>query len=659
MPVLTNPELAAEQWLPVASLGRTADLGLRTALGKFGDIAAAAIAVLRRLNATLIGLPDDYGLVLGTPLSLYRHPTWTDNGNGSYTRSVAGWGGLGGTRAGMVGKVCHITFKVDSITAGTSLGIYRRNAANTDNDLLTTINVVAGQTYTASGLIVFDFSQTLWIDNNTFSGTISNLVVREILSAQHFIDSTGTQPVTAINDLVGLTLDRVGTVGAELPKSVGAGWVDNGNGSYTHAVAGWATLGAWQTGAVGKYYRITFKVDSITAGSTIKVFRRNVGNTFNDELQTINISAGNTYTSGIFPITYQQDPIIWLDSDTFTGTISQLSVKELTGNHATQATTASKPLVARVPRRLGPNLVSNGGFDSDVSGWATSYSATAAWVAGRAQLTIASGQATARLRVSAPLNLDTSKSYVISGSVQNISGTVASYLKVSTSASLDSAYVNTPTVASGVTSQANAVFTPASSVVYVGGVVDGVAGNVGSFDNIEVREVLEWTNALSFDGSNDFLQTGITTGNEGWVCAGVTLTSTAPSNQSIFYSGADGDATAGAWLAVSSGTVRCSVGNGTTRNQRFGAAIPAANTPFVIDGGWNAAEVFVGLNGSTLSAAKAIDCTTANTFRIGYTAGGSPLTGPMTALIYTPTLPSAADRALIRKWIGSLQGQAL
>lgn len=170
--------------------------------------------------------------------------------------------------------------------------------------------------------------------------------------------------------------------------------------------------------------------------------------------------------------------------------------------------------------------------------------------------------------------------------------------------------------------------------------------------------------AWQFDGSNDFLQTGITTGNEGWVCAGVTFRGAASAIESVAGSGAKAPTSKGVWLArvgaVTENTLWLAAGNGTTRNIAAKTDAVLRNSPKVIEGGWIASTIFVGVDGVSATAVPSGDLTPPNgLLQVGSVGGVSPLMGPMTATVYTPVLPSAADRALIRRFIGSLQGQQL
>lgn len=171
--------------------------------------------------------------------------------------------------------------------------------------------------------------------------------------------------------------------------------------------------------------------------------------------------------------------------------------------------------------------------------------------------------------------------------------------------------------------------------------------------------------AMSFDGVNDFLQTGITTGNQGWVCAGITPTKVTSGYEVVFNSGAMDSTTPGISLdrinPGVSGIRIVSAGGGLIR-QVTSRVLPTVGVPQVVDGGWSSSTTLVATNGIE-------DSTTGISFTGGsiaalsigrmYNGLGTVLQGPATAFIYTPVLPSASQRQLIRRWVGSLQGQTL
>jgi len=188
--------------------------------------------------------------------------------------------------------------------------------------------------------------QGIWLDPSDFSTL--------------FQDASGTTPVTALGQPVGLALDkRLGLVlGAE----------NITNGSFDSGTSGWAAYAAATisvvanelqvnvTGAsggfsenqtlsnvlAGKWYELSFDVRLGTYSGNLDVF-------VNGVLAAGGISATSTRTRKtvkfLSPIT--DPPIRITRSTAATGTVyfDNISVRELAGNHAYQTTAASRPTV--------------------------------------------------------------------------------------------------------------------------------------------------------------------------------------------------------------------------------------------------------------------------------------------------------------------------
>jgi hypothetical protein len=153
-----------------------------------------------------------------------------------------------------------------------------------------------------------------------------------------FQESTGTTPVTASGQVVGLFLDKQNGYirGAELATSMtsnnGSVVYSGGVATYTASAAGNGVVQTILT--LGKTYEATFRVVSISSGS----IRPNAGNT----------GSGTTVTT---PGTYRQ--ILVCSGNTVaavsaianpcTAVVDSVSFKEVSGNHATQSTSGSRP----------------------------------------------------------------------------------------------------------------------------------------------------------------------------------------------------------------------------------------------------------------------------------------------------------------------------
>jgi hypothetical protein len=179
-----------------------------------------------------------------------------------------------------------------------------------------------------------------------------------------FQDTAGTQPVTAANQGVALALDkRLGLkLGPELVDldNLPTPIIANAGGSVGAWSAGSKTFSNTVTGTNDSHPRFAFNL-GLTVGLRYKVTGRLSG-----DLSAISSSGGiRTAVSGT-EARVQYDPstgmfqgypqsasdVLQFTTDgrqTFNLTIEELSVRELKGNHATQATTAARPLTVIHP----------------------------------------------------------------------------------------------------------------------------------------------------------------------------------------------------------------------------------------------------------------------------------------------------------------------
>jgi hypothetical protein len=171
--------------------------------------------------------------------------------------------------------------------------------------------------------------------------------------------STGTTPVTAVEQPVGLMLDRSRglVLGAELAPAVASisGTVDNAGGSSGTFSAGvWSATCGSDTGyprlrltvpgiVVGRSYQVTF---SATLSGTITSLRVRLatGGSAND-IGTLTSSGTVTGIAVAATTDFIEFPPLTTASASFTVTVTALSVRELPGTHATQATSASRPVL--------------------------------------------------------------------------------------------------------------------------------------------------------------------------------------------------------------------------------------------------------------------------------------------------------------------------
>lgn len=172
-------------------------------------------------------------------------------------------------------------------------------------------------------------------------------------------------------------------------------------------------------------------------------------------------------------------------------TIDNVSVREVVGRPLTQPTTGFKPKLKRVPKRLGPELATNGDFANGSTGWSLTAAAT---VSGGSLSLNGSGSDA----------LATQSSQCFSGTSYQVSYQVTSFTSGNVSVNFGG-QASMPVNAVGNYSQVLAPATSNSTGVVVQARF-GI-GFVGTVDNISVREVLEWGWAWVFDGTNDILAT--------------------------------------------------------------------------------------------------------------------------------------------------------
>ena len=192
-------------------------------------------------------------------------------------------------------------------------------------------------------------------------------------------DAAGTTAVTTPGQPVGLRLDKSKglALGAELVSngdfSAGlTGWTNNSNGTGTAIVAdGVLTL---------------TRVDAANRGRVDQGFATVVGRTYKATCNLFNLTIQATTTNGgagfassssnvlVFVATTTTTFITALGISGTTGTIDNISVRELAGNHATQSVLASRPVYGIEPAGGRRNLLT----------WSEGFDVTASWTASNA-----------------------------------------------------------------------------------------------------------------------------------------------------------------------------------------------------------------------------------------------------------------------------------
>ena len=177
-----------------------------------------------------------------------------------------------------------------------------------------------------------------------------------------FQDAAGTIPVTGAGQPVGLILDKSKglVLSSELVKNgdfsdgstdwnLEATWVLSNNATIaTNAPAGTSTYQNLTT-TLGRFYKITFTVSNYIAGSVFPTL-------FNGDNGAV-VSSNGTFSSIVLKRNAGLSAIGIASRDSFSGTIDNISVKEIAGNHAYQTTSSMRPLLVASPQRLDYDTV--------------------------------------------------------------------------------------------------------------------------------------------------------------------------------------------------------------------------------------------------------------------------------------------------------------
>lgn len=586
------------------------------------------------------------------------------------------------------GKRYQITFTTTTAIASGALGVRIGGVASSS---LT--QVTAAGTYTIEGVADGPSLRPMRLSGFSDTVNITSISAKEILGYTHgnppvrnYFDSAGTDildSVTQIDQPVGLTLDGAGTVGVELAPAISlSNWqvsgadathiatVSNGTVRYqSDTTSPQLVFGTQQPCVtVGKTYLVTVVCSAWTSGA-VKVFE-NSGGTLGG------INGVGTF-SGVVPASQAYIALTRATANVDL-TISSISVRELPGNHATQPTTGSKPALRRglVNQLLWSRDFTNAAWfktSVTVSGSALTTTAVDESVRPTTPITVTPG-AVMTLAVSAKRGTATNVKMSVWNltTPSNILASDSYYNEIN--ASTFSIAVRTFTVPAGCTSIYVYPLRDSGSIGTT--FVDGFALFSGTVTaqqilaagGIPLTTTAPASSALGnywwqFDPAapGDFLQTSITTGNEGWVCAGVNFTD---SNSTIVVSGAGSNAQKGIWAyrTASNDYMNMLVGNGTLVSNANACPMPA-NVPCVWEGWWTATTVGQAVNGvGAADIARTGDASPPPaSLRIGaYTDGVTyAANGGISVTVICPTLPPPADRALIRAWVGSLQGQTL
>jgi hypothetical protein len=282
---------------------------------------------------------DVFVEVNGTPVSWNRGVGYAASGRMCVTDTVSAsdvW--LGGYRLDTLGRmVCG-----DGVEAARPyVFVSGLPTDKRDGRLIRQLNNPIG--WTPANLFASG-EQGAWYDPSDFSTM--------------FQDSAGTTPVTAVGQLVGLILDKSKglALGSELVT----------NGTFNTDISGWTKAAgstdplSWDAGTLKvtndlAYYASGYTVLSgLTIGKTYKCVATNVQSTIQAKINIVGLSgvesiipSGATGTLYFVATATSHNLSCASNQNTLGGYArwDNISVKELAGNHATQATAASRPVL--------------------------------------------------------------------------------------------------------------------------------------------------------------------------------------------------------------------------------------------------------------------------------------------------------------------------
>lgn len=257
---------------------------------------------------------------------------------------VVGWGGVYSSAfSTSIGNTYSVRLDILSSVGNPAILIVQTSTGT--NITVLASNLPAGSfTYTFTATVS---SVRIYIGNTnsaTSDRLIDNISVKEIvgytnqitgLTAGNYIDSLGTT-AGAYDSPLGLALDANGVVGPELVTSPNVAGLPAGGGTRFYNLASKMA----SSPVANKTYQIRYQVTGYTGTGNVGL----AGAAPAGVVQQ-NHTADGIYES-IQTVTASGDLALFT-SNTNTCNFVLLTIREVTGNHATQPTTASKPLLRR------------------------------------------------------------------------------------------------------------------------------------------------------------------------------------------------------------------------------------------------------------------------------------------------------------------------
>lgn len=646
--------------------GRLQDGGYKPLMKR---LEAAMFAACRASGASAWYVPDDF-LTLGPEQAPAIDSTWVVND--------AGWAAVGATAVATACPSAKSFYKAGALQAG-KLYYYELtvSAWSAGAVYLSFGGSADGRTFAAVG----KFSGVIsgagsngnlnLVTAGITTATVSGISVREVLSMKGFQDASGTLP-TYLDGVAGILFDTAGVTGPELitNQHTSSQWTAEGtapptavNGSDTYlgkscrsvtfpvvASGGYAVSRARDsestfTVAVGVNYTASFEYAlsrDLTAGESVAI-----AITGSSGIYSKSVSAGAP--GGVWVPATGGQPALASGAGTslrpyattlnapLTVYVRALSVKVAGGNVVTQATAGNRPLVSRIPRKLGPELMTGlaiSGTNATNTGSASGNGFTINQV---------DTSSIVGATISLPVVPTAGKSYYVTSTISGLSGYG---FKVD-----NLAWSPAPVQAT-----AGFVLTATSSPSPSIYIYRGSTPAAGTFSNISVREVLEWSYALTFDGNDSLAAPASIIGTNlsqpytmiAWGRVGAVGAARAMQGDAARWIGIS---SSGKAIASNSGTAS-QIGT-TTLQQGAGAIIEAV---------WDGAAMSVYLNGTreVNQVPTGAPITAASAHSVGQ--AGSAVNFWNDALggaVVCPAVMTDAQRLAVRRFAAAQMGLAL
>lgn len=239
--------------------------------------------------------------------------------------------------------------------------------------------------YTGLNNLGLNSTQNVFSPSNLFSGGAQGVWYDPSDLTTMYQDSVGTTPVTAVEQPVGLILDksRGALRGSELAAATYAtpSGADNittptSATSFTQTAGTTAPRTYLNFAATAvSYFELSFTITAVSSG-TVTFGLRNAAAGLGGNVQFVSGLSIGTFRYIFGPCGTTTPSILWTGSAAAsTFSVSGVSVKEVAGNHASQATTTSRPTLSARYNQFTNSEFPNGVTDAPVRGGLLSVSA--------------------------------------------------------------------------------------------------------------------------------------------------------------------------------------------------------------------------------------------------------------------------------------------